>query len=118
VPNRLPKLHIVHCPDPQLQCVNGKIAALAAVKPWADIYAAFSLAARLATEAIEAAEELQRLPGTGAQALQPTLEFWHRVRDYNYAAALSVAGGTQSLAEALVNFRFLRNAAGEVPDAD
>jgi hypothetical protein len=116
VPKHLPRLQRVHRLDPQLQCVNQKIAALA--KPWADFYAAFSLAARLATEAIEAAEELQQLPGSSVQALQPTLEFWHRVRDYNYATALAVAGGNQSLAEALVTFRFLRNAAGEVPDAN
>jgi len=51
---------------------NQKIAALAAMKPWAEIYAAFSLAARLAAEAIEATEELQQLPGTSGRALQPT----------------------------------------------
>lgn len=117
MPKHLPKLQIVHRRDPQLQCVNEKIAALAAAKPWADIYAVFSLAARLATEAIEAAEELQQLPGASVQALQPTLEFWHRARDYNYTAALAVVGGNQSLAEALITLRFLRNAAGEVPDA-
>lgn len=114
---RKTKLRIIYRRDPQLQCVNEKIAALAAVKPWGDVYLAFSLAAHLATEAIEAAKELQQLPGASVQALQPTLEFWYRARDYNYAAALAVAGGNQSLAEALVTFRFLQNAAGEVPDA-
>jgi hypothetical protein len=118
VPKRLPKLQIVHRRDPQLQCVNEKIAALAAVKPWANIHAAFSLAARLSTVAIKAAEELQQLPGANVQDLQPTLEFWHRVRDYNYATALAVAGGNESIAETLVTFRFLRNAVGEVPDAN
>jgi hypothetical protein len=49
--------------DPQLRAVNGKIAGLTTLKPWADIYQAFSLAAQLATEAIAAAEELQQMPG-------------------------------------------------------
>ena len=117
MPKRLPKLQIVQRRDPQLRCVNDKISALAALKPWGDIYAAFSLAAHLATEAIQAAEEFQHLPGVSGRDLQPTIEFWLRARDYNYAAALAVAGGNQSLAEALVTFRFLQNAAGEVPDA-
>ena len=43
----------------------------------------------------------------------PKLQIVHR-RD----PQLAVAGGNQSLAEALVTFRFLRNAAGEVPDAN
>lgn len=117
MPKRLPRLQIVHRRDPQTQAVNEKIARLAAVKPWGDVYAAFSLAAHLATEAIEAVEELQQLPGASVGALQPTLQFWYRTRDYNHAAALAVAGGNQTLAEALVTFRFLQNAAGEVPDA-
>jgi hypothetical protein len=117
VPKRLTNLQIAHRRDPQTQAVNEKIARLVAVKPWGDVYAAFSLAAHLATEAIEAAEELLQMPGTSLREIQPTLEFWHRARDYNYAAALAVAGGNQSLAEALVTFRFLQNAAGEVPDA-
>jgi hypothetical protein len=116
MPKRLPKLQIVRRRDPQTQAVNEKIARLAAVKPWGDIYAAFSLAAHLATEAIEAAEELQQMPGTSAHDIQPTLEFWYRARDYNYAAALAIAGGNQNLAEALVTFRFLQNAAGELPN--
>jgi hypothetical protein len=103
--------------DPQLRAVNGKVAGLTALKPWADIYQAFSLAAQLATEAIEAAEELQQMPGATVRILQPTLDFWCRVRDENYAAAMACAGGNQTLAEALVTFRFLRNVAGEVPDA-
>jgi hypothetical protein len=114
---RKTKLQIVPRRDPQLQCVNEKIARLAAVKPWGDVYAAFSLAAQLAAEAIEAAQELQQLPGASVEVLQPTLEFWRRARDYNNAAALAMAGGNQSLAQALVTFRFLQNAAGEAPDA-
>ena len=102
----------------ELKCVNEKIAALVAVKPWGNIYAAFSLVAHLATEAIAAAEEMQRTPGANAEAIQPTLEFWHRARDYNYTAALIVAGGNQNLAEALVTLRFLQNAAGELSDAN
>jgi len=92
--------------------VNEKIARLVAVKPWGDIYAAFSLAAHLATEAIEAATELQQMPEASVREIQPTLEFWYRARDFNHAAALAVAGGNQSLAEALVTFRFLQNAGG------
>ena len=103
--------------DPQLRSVNGKISQLTALKPWADIYAAFSLTAQLAAEAIDAAEELQTMPGASVGILQPTVEFWHRVRDSNYAAALACAGGNQNLADALVTFRFLRNVAGEMPDA-
>ena len=114
---RKTRLWIVPRRDPQLQCVNQKIATLAGVKPWGDVCTAFSLAAQLATEAIEAAKELQQLPGASVQALKPTVEFWYRARDYNHAAALAVAGGNQSLAEALVTFRFLQNAAGEVPNA-
>jgi hypothetical protein len=103
--------------DPQLRSVNGKISQLTAVKPWADIYAAFSLVAQLAAEAIDAAEELQQMPGASVGILQPTVEFWHRVRDSNYAAALACAGGNETLVEALVTFRFLRNVAGEMHDA-
>ena len=102
---------------PQLRSINGKISQLAALKPWADIFQAFSLVVQLAAEAINAAEELQQMPGASVGILQPTVDFWHRVRDSNYAAALACAGGNQTLAEALVTFRFLRNVAGEMPDA-
>jgi hypothetical protein len=44
--------------DVQTQGVNEKAARLAAVKPWRDVYAAFPLAAHLATEAIGATTEL------------------------------------------------------------
>lgn len=115
---RKTRLQIVSRRDPQTQVVNEKIAALAAVKPYGDVYAAFSLAAHLATEAIEAAEELQQMPGVDPKAFHSTITFWHHLRDYNHAAALAVAGGNQTLAEALVTFRFLQNAAGEVPDAN
>ena len=99
--------------DPQLRNINGKIAGVSAAKPHCDIYAAFSLVAQLAAEAISAAEELQQMPGASVGILQSTLDFWCRVRDVNYAAALACAGGNQTLAEALVTFRFLRNVAGE-----
>jgi hypothetical protein len=59
---RLSQLTLVPRRNPQLHCVNEKIAGLAAVKPWGDLYAAFSLAAHLATEAIEATEELRQMP--------------------------------------------------------
>jgi hypothetical protein len=106
----LPQLQIVHRSD--LRGVNEKIAALAAVKPCHAVYTVFSLAAHFATQAITAAQELQ----ASGHDLQPTLEFWYRARDYNYAAAFAVAGGNQSLAEALVTLRLLENAAVEIPD--
>jgi hypothetical protein len=117
MPEQLPKLQIVHRRDPQLQRVNEKIAALAAIKPWNDVYATLASSARLAADAVQAAKELQQLPGASVRAIQPTLDFWLRVRDYNRASALAVAGGNQSLAEALVTFRFLQNLVGDLPDA-
>jgi hypothetical protein len=116
MPEHLPKLQIVAGRNPQLQCVNDKVARLVAMKPWGDIYAALALAASLANDAIEAAQELQQLPGTNGRALQPSLEFWYRVRDCNHRAALAVAGGNQTLAEALITLRFLQHAREEVPD--
>lgn len=113
MPRRLPQLTLVPRRNPQLHCVNEKIAGLAAVKPCGDLYAAFSLAAHLATEAIEAAEELRQMPGVEVRAFQPAADFWYRVRDFNHAAALACAGGNQSLAEALVTFRFLNNCRGD-----
>lgn len=67
----LPRLSIVHCRDPQLQRVNEKIAALAAMKPWDQVYATLASSARLAAEAIQAAKELQQLPrnGQGSRAV-------------------------------------------------
>lgn len=107
---RVPRLQIVSPQDKKLQCVNENIAKLAAGKPYGDLYAAFAFSAHLADEAIEAAMELGQMPGIDLQAFAPTLEFWHRLRDYNYTAALDCVGGNQSLAEALVTFRLLRNA--------
>jgi hypothetical protein len=91
------KLQIVARQDPQLRCVNEKIARLAAMKPWGDIYATLALSARLASEAIEAAQELQQLPGTNDRALRSTLDFWFRVRDCNHRAALAVVGWQSKL---------------------
>src|SRR5690348_17262805 len=77
----------------QLQRVNEKIASLAAVEPYGDLYGAFVLAAQLAAEAIEAAEELQQMPGIDRHAFDSTLKFWHRTQDCNRMAALNCAGG-------------------------
>lgn len=96
---------------PQLQLMNERIARLAALKPWNDIYRSFSVAAQLASDAVTAAEELQQRPGASSEAIAPVLSFWYRARDYNYAAALAVAGGNQNLAEALVTFRLLQEIA-------
>jgi hypothetical protein len=117
MPKPISRLHVVHRRDPQLQRVNEKIAALAAMKPWDGVYATLASSARLAAEAIQAGKELQQLPGASVRAIQPTLDFWQRVRDYNRAAALAVAGGNQNLAEALVTFHFLQNLFGNLPDA-
>lgn len=110
-------LQIVLRRDPQLQCVNEKIARLSAAKPWGDVCATLALAARLAEEAIEVATELQRMPGASVRALQPTLDFWRQVRECNRAAALLCSGENQTLVDALVTFRFLQTSAGEAPDA-
>jgi hypothetical protein len=89
--------------------VNEKISRLAAVKPYGDVYAAFSMAAHLAREAIQAVTELKQMPGVDPKEFQPVIDFWHRLEDLNRVAALDCAGGNQSLAEALVSFRLLRN---------
>jgi hypothetical protein len=117
MPKPILRLQIVHRRDPQLQRVNEKIAALAAMKPWDQVYATLASSARLAAEAMQAAKELQQLPGASLRAIQPTREFWQRVRDYNRAAALVVSGETESLAEALATFHFLQNLFGKLPDA-
>ena len=96
-------------PDPKLLRLNERIAALAGLKPGTDLYVVFFRAARLAAEAIRVAEEHEQFPGANVQALQPALEFWRCVRDSNDAAALAVVGGNQSLAQALVTFRFMQN---------
>jgi hypothetical protein len=116
MPKRRTKLQIVHRRDPPVQCVNEKIARLTAVKPWGDVYAAFALAAHLATEAIEVATELRQMPGASARTLQPTLDFWYHVRELNRAAALSCSGENQTLVDALVTFRFLQMSAEKSTD--
>jgi hypothetical protein len=93
---------------PQLQLINEKIAGLAALKPWNDIYRSFSVAAQLASDAVTAAEELQQMPGTRGEAIAPVLSFWYQIRDRTYAAALAVAGGNQNIAGALVTLRLLQ----------
>jgi hypothetical protein len=92
-----------------LQCINEKIAALAAKKPTGDIYASFSLVAHLATEAIRVATELEKIPGVDAEQLKPVIAFWYSVGDCARVAALNCAGGCQTLAEALVTFRLLQD---------
>jgi hypothetical protein len=96
-------------PSPQLRCLNEKISRLAGTKPYGDFYHVFSLAARLAGDALEAAQELQLMPGIDVQTFGGALQFWHCVRDYNGAAALNCVGGNQALAEALVTYRLLRS---------
>jgi hypothetical protein len=76
-------------------------------RPNAHAHAIFANAAFLAGKAIEAATELQQMPGASAEAFIETLDFWHRIRDYAGTAALDCLGGNNTLAEALVTFRFL-----------
>lgn len=73
-------LQIVARRNPYLQCLNEKIANLPQSN--CGMTRSFSLAAQLAGEAIQVAEELQLMPGIDKQALQPALDFWCRRRDY------------------------------------
>jgi hypothetical protein len=93
--------------------VNENVSRLAAVRPAADVFSAFALAAHLADLAIEAALELGQMPGVDMKALQPTTRFWKSVRDESQAAALACVGANHTLAGALVAFRLLRNIGGE-----
>jgi hypothetical protein len=97
---------IVPC-TPQLACVNRKIAERVTDFSNAHVHAIFAEAAFLAGKAIEAATELQRMPGMSTEAFAETLDFWRRVRDHASTAALDSLGGNSTLAEALVTFRLL-----------
>ena len=108
MPKPLIQLTLVPARTPQLQLLNEKIARLAAIRPWNEIYRSFSVAAQLASDAVEAAEELQQMPGTDIRILQPAFAFWVQVRDFNQSAGLKTAGGNRTLAEALVTFRLLQ----------
>lgn len=116
MPNCPSKLQIVPSRNQQLDCVNGKIAKLIATKPQSDIYGVFALSGRLARQAVDTALEIQKLPGIDLEQIEPVLNFWYRLSDYARTAALCCAGGSQTLAEALITLHFLENAAGEVPD--
>jgi hypothetical protein len=94
---------------PQLACVNRKIAQMVTSSSNAHAHAIFAEAAFLAGKAIEAATELQRMPGVSAEAFAETLDFWRRVRDHAGTAALDSLGGNSTLAEALVTFRLLHH---------
>ena len=104
-----PKQPIVSLARSQLDCVNQKIAELITRNPQGNVRDVFALAAHLAGEAIEAATELQQMPGIDVEGFRDALNFWHRVRDYNGTAALNCVGGNQTLAEALITFRLLRS---------
>ena len=77
---------------PQLACVNRKIAEGVTRASNAHVHAIFAEAAFLAGRAIEAATELQRMPGMSAEAFAETLDFWRRVRDHVRTAALDSLG--------------------------
>jgi NAD(P)H-hydrate repair Nnr-like enzyme with NAD(P)H-hydrate epimerase domain len=72
-------------------------------------YALFVTAARLAGDAIQAATAFQQMPDCDASEFEATLQFWHRVRDFNGTAALICAGGGENRAETLVAARLLAN---------
>lgn len=94
-----------HCAS-QLACVNRKISEMSRSSN-AHVHSIFAEAAFLAGRAIEAATELQRMPGMSAEAFAETLDFWCRGRDCASTAALDSLGGNSTLAEALVTFRLL-----------
>jgi hypothetical protein len=96
-----------------LACVNRKIAERVTDSSNAHVYAIFAEAAFLAGRAIEAATELQRMPGMSAEAFAETLDFWRRVRDHAGTAALDSLGGNSTLAEALVTFCLLHQPGDE-----
>jgi hypothetical protein len=87
IPARAEAFPAAHC-VPQLACVNRKIAEMVTNPSNTHVHAVFAEAAFLAERAIEAATELQRMPGVSAQAFTETLEFWRRVREHAGFAAL------------------------------
>jgi len=97
----------------QLNSVNEKIAKLAHANPQTNIYGVFVLAGRLARLAVDTALELKKLPGVDVGEIEPILNFWYRLSDYARTAALSCAGGNQTLAEALITYQFLQTAEEE-----
>lgn len=97
----------VHCAS-QLACVNRKISEMNRSSN-VHVHSIFAEGAFLAERAIEAATELQRMPGMSTEAFAETMDFWRRVRDYAETAALDSLGGNSTLAEALVTFRLLHS---------
>lgn len=92
-----------------LRSTNEKIAKLAAVKPYSDIHSAFVFATHLATEALTAATQLDRMPGIGPGQMQLVIDFWYSLADHARTAALACVGGNQTLAGATVTFLFLQS---------
>jgi hypothetical protein len=93
---------------PQLYRVNGKISEITHSSN-AHVHAIFVEAAFLAGKAIEAATELQRMPGMSEEAFAETLDFWRRMREHAGIAVLDSLGQNSTLAEALVTFRLLHH---------
>jgi hypothetical protein len=85
--------------------LNHKITELTGIQP--AFYGVFATASALAGRAIAAAEEMADTPSIDKRELAPVLDFWHRVRDFNGAAALALMGGNQTLAEALMTLQLL-----------
>lgn len=91
----------------QLESTNERIAYLVGQRRGSKLFHIFSGAARVAGEALEAANELRQVLGIDAKALDEAIEFWNRVRDFNGAAALNCIGGCQSAPEAMITLRLL-----------
>jgi hypothetical protein len=68
----------MHCAS-QLACVNRKTSEMSRSSN-AHVHSIFAEAAFLAGRAIEAATELQRMPGMSVELFADTLDFWRRVR--------------------------------------
>ena len=98
-----------------LRSTNEKIAKLATVKPYSDIQSAFVFAAHLATEALQVATELERMPGIDPGQMQSVVNFWYSLADHARTAALACVGGNQTLAEATVAFLFLQTSCARKP---
>ena len=101
--------------EAQLRSINEKIARLAAAKPAGDIRSAFALVAQLATEAVNVATQMEKIPGIEPGEMQSVLDSWYRLADIARTAALRCVGGNQTLAEATVTFMFLQTSCARKP---
>ncbi|MGH9545325.1 MAG: hypothetical protein ACRD23_08925 [Terriglobales bacterium] len=101
--------------QPQLRAANEKIAKLAAVSPYSDVHSAFVHAAHLATEALNTATELKKMPEIEPDQMRAVVNFWYSLADQARTAALACVGGNQTLAEATVALLFLQTSCARKP---